>query len=299
MKKKERLRPQRQVRLLLDSGAYAAWRRGETINIYDYIEYIKRYQDHIEHCVNLDIIPGAHKTYPTPDEVEDSAKRSYEHQQIMKAHGLNPIPVFHQGESFSWLRRYMDDGEPYIGISPLLDIQGWKGADPDVWLDQAFDFVTDEKGYPLVKTHGFGLNSLKYLKRYPWYSVDATSWAQMGNFGRILVPSYRDGKPDYLGTPNYVHVTDITIRKDCIFTSARDKAKDQFGNLSRRQQDQVIHFVTHECGLTMTHVRYSGDARRKCVIMFWTKVFEAVGNVPRFKYKTKWRLFDIQKKVAA
>jgi hypothetical protein len=283
---------------MLDSGAYASWRKGDVIDLYDYIEFIKRHQDILEYVINLDIIPGVHKTYPTPEEVEDSARRSYENQQIMKAHGLSPIPVFHQGESFSWLKRYMDDGEPYIGISPLLDIQGWKGADPDVWLDQAFDFVTDANGYPLVKTHGFGIVSVKYLKRYPWTSVDATSYTQVARFGKILVPLYRNGKPDYLSSPLYVHLSEVTQRKDCKFMSARDKAKDQFGNLGRIQQDQVIHFVTQECGLTMTEVRYCDNHRRKAVIKFWAKVVEAVGDVPRFRHKTRWRLFDQQRDAA-
>lgn len=282
------------LNLILDSGAYAAWRKGEVIDVYDYIDFLKEHEDSIEFCVNLDIIPGVHKTYPSWEEVEDSARRSYNNLQIMKAHGLKPIPVFHQGESFNWLKRYMDDGEPYIGISPLVDIMGWKGADPDVWLDQAFSFVTDENGWPLVKTHGFGLNSLKYLKRYPWHSVDATSWTQMANFGKILLPMYRNGQPDYLAAdPRYVHVSDFTQRKDCIFTSAKDKAKDQFGYLGRQQQDQVIHFVTHECNLTMTQVRYCDNERRKAIITFWQKVALAIGDEPRrFKHKTKWRLFN-------
>ena len=69
----------------------------------------------------------------------------------MKSKGLKPIPVFHQMEDFKWLYRMLDDGEPYLGISPT------KGSDRHEyrrWLDKVFTILTDKDGWPIVKTHG-------------------------------------------------------------------------------------------------------------------------------------------------
>lgn len=275
------------VELLLDSGAYAGWRKGEEISIYDYIEYILRHEESIIGCVNLDMIPGTPGRTPTPEEVEDSARRSYDNLQIMKEYGLQPMPVFHQGESFHWLKRYLDDEEPIIAISPAADQMGWRGPNPEIWMDQVFNYLTDEDGYPIVKTHGMGVTGAVYLARYPWYSCDSTSWTQIANFGKIMVPLYHNGKPDYLSRPRYVHVSDFTERIPDSFVSAKDKSKDQFGNLGKLQQEQVIRFVTEECNLTMTEVRYCDNKRRQSMICFWSNVVKAIGDTPRFKYKRK------------
>ena len=39
------------------------------------------------------------------------------------------------------------------------------------WLDRIFStYICDDKGFPKVKTHGFGLTT-SLMIRYPWYSV--------------------------------------------------------------------------------------------------------------------------------
>ena len=276
------------IECIIDSGAYGAWKKGEQINIYDYIEYVVRNQSSIAMCINMDTIPANPGRTPTPEEVEDSARKSYENLQIMKDYGLQPIPVFHQGESFHWLQKYLLDEDPIIAISPAGDQMGWRGPNPEIWLDQVFNYLTDDDGFPIVKTHGMGVAGVGYLARYPWHSCDATSWTQIANFGKIMVPLYHNGKPNYTVRPRYVHVSDFTQRVPDSFVSARDKSKDQFGNLGKLQQDQVIRFVTEECNMTMTAVRYCDNQRRRCMICFWKKVVEAIGDRPRFKYKRKW-----------
>jgi hypothetical protein len=44
-----------------------------------------------------------------------------------------------------------------------------------------------------LKVHGFGLTVLSLMKRYPWFSVDSTSWVLTGRFGAIYV-TRADGK---------------------------------------------------------------------------------------------------------
>jgi hypothetical protein len=47
---------------------------------------------------------------------------------------------------------------------------------------------------PKVKVHGFGLTSLPMMLRYPWWSVDSTSWVMTGRMGGIFVPRWVEGK---------------------------------------------------------------------------------------------------------
>src|SRR5229473_997813 len=138
------------VDLFLDSGAYAAWRRNETLDIYRYIDYIKRNKEYIDYYVNMDVIPGTYGYTPSKQEVDESAKKSYENLQIMKKEGLHPIPVFHQGEDFNWLKRLLSDGEDYVGVSPAEDMMGWRGISPHLWMDSVFTLLTDTEGSPLI-----------------------------------------------------------------------------------------------------------------------------------------------------
>lgn len=275
------------IRLMLDSGAYSAWKRGEEINIYDYIDYIKRNLDWIEQYVNLDVIPGKPGSSPTQEDVENSAKQSYKNLQIMKDAGLHPLPVFHQDERFYWLERLLDDGEDYIGLSPQEDMIGWLGKPPHEWLDKSFTFVTDEEGNPFVKTHGFGVTKIQLLKRYPWTTCDSTSWTMLANFGKIYCPVYRKERADYLRDPPLVvHVSERTKRIGNGWGDAKSKTKEQYGHLSRIEQDFVRRFVEVECGLSMTDVKYDDCARRVCLIKFFQNLSRDIGEVI-FKHRVK------------
>lgn len=274
------------INLFLDSGAYAAWKRNEPIDIYRYIDYIKRNKEYLTSYVNMDVIPGKPGFTPTTEEVEYSAKQSYTNLQIMKDAGLNPIPVFHQGERFFWLEKLLDDKEDYIGISPAEDMMGWRGISPHIWLDKAFTYVTDKDGYSLVKTHGFGVTKHQLLIRYPWTTCDSTSWTMIPNYGKIVVPIYQKSIPQYLKQPIVVHVSDVTKRTRTNWGTSKSKTKDQFGHLSRIEQEFVTRFI-EECGLTMTEVRYDDCARRICVIKYYQNLIKAIGDNVQFKYRIK------------
>ena len=44
--------------ILVDSGAFSAFNRGECIDLDDYIRFVKRNNSLIYRCVSLDVIPG-------------------------------------------------------------------------------------------------------------------------------------------------------------------------------------------------------------------------------------------------
>jgi hypothetical protein len=178
--KSKDMNKENKVDLFLDSGAFSAWSQKKEINIQEYIQFIKENIDVINIYANLDVIGSAEKTW--------------ENQKIMEEAGLHPLPTFHFGEDKKWLSKYLGKYD-YICLGGMV---GGSNSALMQWLDDLFiNFLADDKGYPFVKLHGFGLTSLPLMLRYPWYSVDSTSWVVTGRMGGIFMPYKKDGKWTY------------------------------------------------------------------------------------------------------
>jgi hypothetical protein len=227
--------------ILLDSGAFSAWKRGIDLPLKDYIAYCKDHEKVVDAYVNMDCIPGENGLMDhSQSSIEKSAAKSYENLQVMKAAGLRPIPVFHQGETFNWLDKMLEDGETYVGISPYM-----KSHQNEIirWMDKAFSRITDNKGKPLIKTHGFGVTACNLCTRYPWYSTDSTSWSVGGGYGSILVPRYVGDTPDYSRSPQTLK---LSARK-------QDQSSG-FDGLSEAQQE-MVRKAAADAGVSMGALR--------------------------------------------
>jgi len=166
------------VDLFLDSGAFSAWSQGSPIDIQDYISFIKENESAIDQYANLDVIGDASGTW--------------DNQMTIEKAGLSPLPTFHYGEDIKWLKRYLKKGYDYICLGGMVPIST---KDLKYWLDDLFsNYLCDEKGIPTIKVHGFGLTSFPLMTRYPWYSVDSTSWVITGRMGSVYIPRRKNGK---------------------------------------------------------------------------------------------------------
>ncbi|MCK5235414.1 MAG: hypothetical protein KAR06_00400 [Deltaproteobacteria bacterium] len=191
--------------VMMDSGAYTAWTKKVNIDINDYIEFLHKYEPYLRSYVNLDKIPAEYGRKATPEEVKDSARVGFENLLYMRDNGLDPIPVFHYGEDFSWLKEMIDVGCEYIGISPTTDKTT---SQKRAWLDKVFNYITDSEGRALVKTHAFGVTAIPLLVRYPWYTADSTSWIRTARFGGIFLPKKAaSGEYDYGKVPLKIDVS--------------------------------------------------------------------------------------------
>lgn len=167
----KKLRTDKNIKIFLDSGAFSAKSIGAEINIQEYINFVKQYQDYLEVYANLDVIGDAEATL--------------KNQKIMEDAGLKPLPCFHYKEPIKYLKHYIDNYD-YIALGGMVGTK----VEISKWLDLLFS----EHIPTNTKVHGFGQTSLKLLIRYPWYSVDSTSWCVTGRMGSIYVPRKKDNK---------------------------------------------------------------------------------------------------------
>lgn len=135
------------------------------------------------------------RTYPNLD-VINNAELTYKNQKWLEDKGLKPWPVWHFGSDVKWLRRYLKEGYKSLCIGGMVpnSARVLKPALDRLWLKE----LTDSKGMPLARVHGFAMTSFLLISRYPWFSVDSKSWIDYARFGRILIPFSDKGKLDYL-----------------------------------------------------------------------------------------------------
>ena len=181
----------KELKICLDSGAFSAFSKGVVINLDEYISFIKEHEDILEVYANLDVIGDPEGTL--------------KNQKYMESKGLKPLPTFHYGEPIKYLKYYLDHYD-YIALGGMVPIPTDKLV---VWLDELFsEYLCDKKGLPVVKVHGFGMTVISLMIRYPWYSVDSTSWVLTGRFGGVLIPKKVGGQYNYLVDPIKVSVSD-------------------------------------------------------------------------------------------
>lgn len=166
------------VKVFLDSGAFSAFTQGVEIDIGEYCDYIHK---------NADIID-----FPSVLDAIGDAEGTWRNQQEMERRGTRPLPCFHYGEPTELLDWYVAR-YPYITIGGMVPIST---PQLKIWLDRLWEeHLTNADGSPKVKVHGFGLTSLPLMMRYPWYSVDSSTWVQWAANGMILIPT-RTGQLD-------------------------------------------------------------------------------------------------------
>lgn len=216
------------MKFFLDSGGFSAFTKGAVIDVYDYCDFIKRYNHVITHYSVLDDMLCAEKTL--------------ENQKIMEEQGLNPIPCFHYNEDPKYLEYYIENYD-YISLGGMVPVTT---KDLIPWLDNIFrNYICDKQGYPKVKVHGFGLTAFNLMFRYPWYSVDSSSWLQTGRFGGILIPRKTGGKYNWQLPP-----TKITVSNQSPL--AKDDGKHYFtmSDSERQVVDDYLNEIGYKIGVS-------------------------------------------------
>lgn len=160
--------------IFVDSGGFTAKTLGAQIDMGKYAAWIKRHRAYIT-------------TYANLDEIGD-AKRTWANQQRMEQeHGLSPLPVFHTGEDFAYLDRYIERYS-YIALGGLVP---YAGA-PKIYMPWLVKCFKRAQGKAVF--HGFGVTGFKPLVSFPWYSVDSSAWGQGFRYGAVPIFDDRLGR---------------------------------------------------------------------------------------------------------
>ncbi len=175
-----------------DSGGFSAHSQGVDVDIDEYCSWLRRNKSSIDYYANLDVIGDWRGTL--------------KNQLIMERRGFRPLPVIHYGSDPSEIRRYSSHGYKYIclgGLVPysfqltqaLTSIRNNRpppksGLKIVKWLDECHRIAKDEG----VRLHGFGVTNWRAVTRYPWKSVDSSSWISGAKFGSLILFDPSKGK---------------------------------------------------------------------------------------------------------
>lgn len=166
-------------KIFLDSGAFSAYTQGVTINLKEYAHYIKSHPDFFE-VVEGQPLVSVLDAIGDPDE-------TYRNQKRLEAEGVRVLPCYHYGEPEEVLQYYIEHYD-YITIGGMVPISS---PQLKIWLDRLWGkYLTNPNGEPIIRVHGFGMTSAPLMERYPWYSVDSSSWVQLGGMGAIYMNDY-------------------------------------------------------------------------------------------------------------
>lgn len=147
-------------RLMLDSGAFSAWKSGATIDMPALVAEARR--PCWREVVTLDVIGN-------PDASHRNALA------MRQSVGAHVMPVFHYGEPIDLLARYCEAFD-YVGLSCRF---GESYPESMRWLARCF-----AKHYP-HRFHSFGCMYFPALRELPFYSADSVTWAMSPpTFGR-------------------------------------------------------------------------------------------------------------------
>jgi hypothetical protein len=123
--------------IMLDSGAYSAFTSGKNISPVDYMQYIRDNRNYIDEYVALDVI--------------GSSSLSFAYWRLMMDEGYrNAIPVFHYGEPFHMLSRYVAGRRSRAALGGCVPVED-KSAVAD-WVIECM------RQYPNVEFHLLGCN---------------------------------------------------------------------------------------------------------------------------------------------
>lgn len=225
-------------KIFLDSGAFSAFTQGANVDLGKYCRFVQQNMDLFETVSVLDSI--------------GSPLQTYYNLRDMERRGINALPCYHYGEPTEVLEFYVTH-YPYITIGGMVPI-----STPQLvfWLDYIWGkYLTMPDGSARLKVHGFGLTSVPLMARYPWYSVDSSSWVQLGGMGNIFLPEF--------GT--------LAVSEHA---PQRKEAEKHIDNLPFEHQQVVLQYIA-QLGFDIERLRKLHLSRKTFNIVTYGSMMEA------------------------
>ncbi len=145
----------------INTHEYGTWLRDATVKFPEIFGYF-----------NLDTLGDINTTLDNQGKLENM--------------GLNPIPVWHPGES-DWLLEYYCSEYDYVAVGGVAGGAGKKLKLNSERLRYVFERILPR--YPKTKFHalGVGIGASTMFRTYRPYSVDFSTWVNTYKFGHGLV----------------------------------------------------------------------------------------------------------------
>jgi len=211
------------IGLFHDCGAWTAHTQGVKLTLDDYCAYLTERNNPNDIYLSLDVI--------------NNGQKSYDNWLEMRKRGFNPIPIYHASTDLKYLKLYLDSGIDYLALGAIAKMHtGTRITSLDeMWRK----FLVDRRGIPTIRVHGLGLTSLRVITRYPWYSVDSTSWQQAGMWGMLFLPRKTGGEFD---CANHSYKRFVSTR------APRGQGEHHILDCSQEEQALAKEFV-ESCGV--------------------------------------------------
>lgn len=148
-------------RMMLDSGAFTAWKSGLSIDLAELARESKK--PRWTEAVALDDIT--------------SWQRSRSNAIAMRALGSPAFPVFHIGEPWELLDFYCGNW-PKVGLGGMVGLV--RRRELTKWLEGVF-----ARAWPAL-FHAFGVTHADVLLHYPFDSADSSTWQTASKYGRMI-----------------------------------------------------------------------------------------------------------------
>lgn len=146
------------VEVFSDSGAFSAYTLGKPIDEDEYVEWILKWKHLLSAAAGPDIINDAKRTQAATE------------RMLKRVDNLPVLPTFHVGEDWKYLERYVAMS-PYVAFGGMVPHIAKSSKMLTAWVRKAFSLTPET-----TKVHGFGMTTWKFLRSFPWYSVDSSSW---------------------------------------------------------------------------------------------------------------------------
>ena len=227
------------IKFLLDSGAFTAWKAGETISIDEYCRFIESLPFNPWKYFALDVIGDPEKTL-----------KNYE---VMLERGFRPIPIFTRGEDISIIEHYYKTSD-VVGIGGLVGTQGNKGFVKGIMK------IIGER-----KVHWLGFNAKEFISSYRPYMCDSSSWSSSFRYASAKVYE-KNGrwisftKKDMAEKPDRALMNLILDHG----VDPRRLAIDSEWSNGNREKEFAIETLTHR-----TWVKYQDDIFNKLKVNFF------------------------------
>jgi hypothetical protein len=154
-------------RVVLDSGAFSAWKQGTPIDLGAYLAHIEEHGHRYAWIAALDAIGDWRASVANWSAMLDRLPADL---------AAKVVPVFHEGEPMSVLETYCDRA-PFVGLGRT---DGRKDDPKELKLTKAFyDACFNEREHAY---HAFGCSNPNAIELYPFKSFDSTTWERNAAF---------------------------------------------------------------------------------------------------------------------